>query len=240
MGEWSIDIRGVVIEPLFQQYASSTEPDLRRGELLSRPVGVDRIEEFFTGLSYDELWELLSWQLEVKDRFSAATGCRVSVNVCNALVETDDQRGALLDLVRRFPQPATFEFTETHPMPPIDTSNRLLRALRDLGHITALDDFGIGLNGMSLLTDYDFDVVKVDRSLVFDIGDRLEKQKTVRLINQMLSVLGKMHVVEGVDNEDVYRLLKVAGFTTYQGYLFYRPEDLEAATARLAIEEELS
>ena len=91
---------------------------------------------------------------------------------------------------------------------------------------------------MSLLTDYDFDVVKIDRSLVFDIANRVEKQKTVKLINQMLGVLGKRHVVEGVDDDEVYRLLKKAGFTTFQGYLFHRPEALEDVVARLSTKEE--
>ena len=233
MSQWSLDVDGVTVEPRFQQYACSKEPDLRRGELLSRPAGHDRVEEFFAGLDYPQHLAILTWQLELKERFSAASGCRMSINVDNALLDTEEQRAALLDLISRFPTPATFEFTETHPMPPVETSNRLLRAVRDMGHMTALDDFGTGLNGMSLLTDYDFDVVKIDRSLVFDIASRVEKQKTVKLINQMLQVLGKRHVVEGVDDEEVYRLLRKAGFTTFQGYLFHRPEELDVAEARL-------
>lgn len=240
MAEWSIDIGGVTVEPRFQQYVCSKEPELRRGELLSRPAGHAHIEAFFDSLDYPQHLEILTWQLEIKERFWASTECRMSINVDNALIETEEQRATFLDVVSRFPTPSTFEFTETHPMPPVQTSNRLLRDVRDLGHLTALDDFGTGLNGMSLLTDYDFDVVKIDRSLVFDITDRIEKQKTVKLINQMLNVLGKRHVVEGIDDEEVYRLLKKAGFTTYQGFLFFRPEPIEDAMARLKVKEDVS
>lgn len=240
MSEWAIDIAGVTVEPFFQQYVCSKEPELRRGELLSRPEGFVHIEEYFAGLDYAQHLELLTRQLEIKEWFCARTECRMSINVDNALIDTAEQRATLLDVVSRFPTPTTFEFTETHPMPPVEVSNRLLRDLRDLGHLSALDDFGTGLNGMSLLTDYDFDVVKIDRSLVFDITDRVEKQKTVKLINQMLNVLGKRHVVEGIDDEEVYRLLKKAGFTTYQGFLFFRPEPIEDAMARLKVKEDVS
>jgi EAL domain-containing protein (putative c-di-GMP-specific phosphodiesterase class I) len=53
----------------------------------------------------------------------------------------------------------------------------------------------------------------------------------------MLDVLGKKHVVEGIEDDEVHRLLCQAGFSTYQGYLFQRPEPLAAALDRLAAKE---
>ena len=237
MSAWSFIVAGVVVEPVFQQYVCSKEPVLLRGELLSRPQGVDRIEEFIASLDYEQQFQLLASQLEIKEEFTSATSCRMSINVDNSLLGTDVQREAFVALLERFPTPATFEFTETHPMPAVEESNHLLRRVRELGHMSALDDFGTGLNGMSLLTDYDFDVVKVDRSLVFDVVSRVEKQKTVRLINRMLAVLGKRHVVEGIDDEAVYGLLRKAGFTTFQGFLFHKPAPLDAVISRLTAVE---
>lgn len=237
MSDWCLDVDGITVEPYFQQYECSKEPDLRRGELLSRPAGISRVEEFFDSLDYAGNLRILTWQLELKEHFTAMTGCRVSINVDNTLLDTDEQRSAFVALIGAYPTPATFEFTETHPMPPVDVSNHLLREVRDLGHLSALDDFGTGLNGMSLLTDYDFDVVKVDRSLIYDIASRVEKQKTVRLIYRMLDVLGKRHVVEGIDDDEVYRLLRKSGFTTFQGYLFHRPEPWDQCLDRLTVKE---
>lgn len=237
MDAWALDIDGVVVEPYFQQYVCAKEPDLRRGELLSRPAGFPRVEEFFDGLEYGQILRILTWQLELKEHFTAETGCRMSINVDNKLLDTDEQRAAFIRLIGQYPTPATFEFTETHPMPPIDVSNHLLREVRDMGHLSALDDFGTGLNGMSLLTDYDFDVIKVDRSLVYDIAARVEKQKTVRLIYRMLDVLGKRHVVEGIDDDEVHRLLRKSGFTTFQGFLLHRPEHVTVTIDRLGAKE---
>lgn len=234
MSRWSFVVGGVTVESVFQQYVCTQDPALLRGELLSRPVGVGGVEEFITSLDYGQQFQLLTAQLEIKEEFTSTTGCRMSINVDHSLLGTDAQRDAFIALLDRFPTPATFEFTETNPMPAVEAANLLLRRVRELGHLSALDDFGTGLNGMSLLSDYDFDVVKVDRSLTFDIASRVEKQKTLRLINRMLAVLGKRHVLEGIDDEDVYRLLSKAGFTTFQGYLFHEPVLLDDVISQLS------
>jgi EAL domain-containing protein (putative c-di-GMP-specific phosphodiesterase class I) len=223
----SLRVAGTVVEPYFQQYQTVRGPGEAAGELLSRPTGSAQVEEFFNQLTHQEHVEILTWQLRLKEWFTERTGWRMSINVDNKLINTTDRRVQFLELVAEYPTAATFEFTETNPMPPVFEANRLLREMRELGHRSALDDFGTGLNGMSLLTDYDFDVVKVDRSLIFDIESRVEKRKTIRLIRQMLGVLGKRHVVEGVENEDLKAMLVAAGFTTFQGYVVHRPEPLE-------------
>jgi EAL domain-containing protein (putative c-di-GMP-specific phosphodiesterase class I) len=120
-------------------------------------------------------------------------------------------------------------------MPIMESSNRFLRELRALGHLSALDDFGTGHNGMSLLTDYDFDVVKVDRSLLTNLLTSSERQRSINLLVQLLDVLGKRHVVEGIENEEVHRYLVDAGFTTFQGFLFHRPEPVAQLLAEASM-----
>ena len=215
-----------VVEAVFQPYHSSVDPSLRSGELLTRPEYPGLIEEFFGGLDVDRQFELLEWHLSLQRALRSAGDWHTSINVNNTLLAQETQRDRFLDLVAGAGGPITFEFTETHPMPPIEASNHLLRSLRELGHKSALDDFGSGLNGMSLLTDYDFDVIKIDNSLIADLPHRVEKRQTIGLVREMLSVLDKQHVVEGVETEDVYEVLLELGFTVFQGYLFARPQPL--------------
>ena len=232
MTQWSIEVGGVRVTPYLQLYAVPDGSECH-GELLSRPAGVEHVEEFFSGLTYEQHVEVLRWQLALKEELSRSTHCELSVNVHNCLVSSAERQAYFLGLLAEFPTPTTFEFTETHPMPPVAESNLLLRRVRELGHRSALDDFGAGLNGMSLLTDYDFDVVKLDRSLVYDIDARLEKRKTVALIGQMLGVLGKGHVVEGVETPETREILMDSGFATFQGYGIHMPEPLEIAADRI-------
>jgi EAL domain-containing protein (putative c-di-GMP-specific phosphodiesterase class I) len=167
----------------------------------------------------------------VQRRMHDLLGAHLAININNMIVETDESRTRFLAIVERASAPTTFEFTETYPMPPIAASNRLLRDIRTLGHTSALDDFGTGLNGMSLLTDYDFDIIKIDRSLVFDLPGRAEKQKTLRLVLEMLRVLGKDHVVEGIETQEVLDILTGMGYSTFQGYLIGKPAPVARVVA---------
>lgn len=218
-----IEVAGVRLTPYFQKYVSLAHPELVAGELLTKPEVSRQTEEFFTTLSVEEQFEVLEWQVRLQHVIRDQLGARVSINVHNRVVETEETRQRFLDVVGGTSAPTTFEFTETYPMPPVTASNHLLRDIRSLGHASALDDFGTGLNGMSLLTDYDFDIIKIDRSLVFDLPGRAEKRKTLRLVLEMLQVLGKEHVVEGVENEEVFDILRDLGFQNFQGYYFGRP-----------------
>jgi EAL domain-containing protein (putative c-di-GMP-specific phosphodiesterase class I) len=221
---WSLTLEDVRLEPYFQPYACVAEPGVRCGELLTRPGVTQPTEEYFTDLGTESLFSILEWQIDLQRRMQVELGLRVAINVHNRIVESEESRSRFLRIIEGATWPTTFEFTETYPMPPIAVSNRLLRDVRSLGHHSALDDFGTGLNGMSLLTDYDFDIIKIDRSLVFDLGGRAEKQKTLRLVLEMLRVLGKDHVVEGVETQEILDILRELGYTTFQGYLIGMPE----------------
>ena len=234
---WSVKTEAgeVRLEPYFQQYFLVSRPNTIEGELLTRPEASAPTEEFFNALSVEDQFQILEWQIVLQHRMHKELGALVSINVHNRVVETDQNRERFLGLVANASAPTTFEFTETYPMPPVNTSNQLLNAIRSLGHFSALDDFGTGLNGMSLLTDYDFDIIKIDRSLIFDIVDRPEKRKTLRLMLEMLRVLGKQHVVEGIENDEVLDALKQSGFEVFQGFLFGRPQrvaDLFSASSK--------
>ena len=218
-----IAVDGVNLVPYFQRYMSLTDPEGVQGELLSRPTGGQTPENVFATLGLEDQFRVLEWQMQLQQQLHEELGAHVSINVHNRVVEEAEGRRRFLDLVSRASAPATFEFTETYPMPPVMTSNPVLNSLRTLGHSSALDDFGSGLNGMSLLTDYDFDIVKIDRCLILDIGHRPEKRKTLRLMLEMLEVLGKQHVVEGVETEEMFLTLQELGYETFQGYYFDRP-----------------
>lgn len=225
------EVAGVRLVPFFQRYLLLAIPEAYAGELLTKPEVSRQTEDFFTTLSVEEQFDVLDWQIHLQHVIQDQLGAKVSINVHNRVVETEDRRRRFLEIVSRASAPCTFEFTETYPMPPVAPSNHLLRDIRSLGHQSALDDFGTGLNGMSLLTDYDFDIIKIDRSLVFDLPSRAEKRKTLRLVLEMLDVLGKAHVVEGVETEEVFDILRDLGFLNFQGFYFDAPTPLAELVA---------
>jgi EAL domain-containing protein (putative c-di-GMP-specific phosphodiesterase class I) len=223
MGEFSEMIDSVAVEAYFQKYHLVDFPDITEGELLTRPDTGKSTQAYFEDLAIEHHFETLTWLIQVQSALHRELGAQVSVNIHNSLVSSEKHRERFLSVIALAATPAVFEFTETHPMPPVEASNHLLRAIRELGHKTALDDFGSGLNGMSLLTDYDFDIVKLDRSLAIDLKLRVEKQKTLRLVHEMLVILGKDHIVEGIEDEETFHILRDAGYRNFQGYLFSKP-----------------
>ena len=202
-------------------------------EILSRlrsPVDWDRtnMAAFFHQLKPQDRFAIFDHQNLLADRLFEATGIRSSVNVDNELVESPEFREKILASIKRATAPTTYEFTEVYPMPPSELMNPIFQVLRDSGKRSGLDDFGTGFNGMSLFVDFDFDVVKLDRSLIIDIDSRPAKLKVLRLIGQMINTLGKEHVVEGVETQSQLDKLRECEFHTFQGYLMHRPEPIEA------------
>ena len=207
----------------FQRYRVEDDLSSMAGELLTKLEGDSRPESYFSSLSLADQFAILEWHLQLSRELAIERDIGVSINVHNSLVEHEEDRRRFVDLLARYQHPVTLEFTESYPMPRVTIANALLREIRELGHLSALDDFGTGHNRMSLLIDFDFDVVKIDRSLSASVALNPERQRLMTLLFQYLEVLGKDHVVEGVEDESVHRLLVDAGFTKFQGFLFHRP-----------------
>lgn len=237
-----MDLHGSRLAAYVQRYFVEGEeprvlsPDPRRfsveGEILTQLANAMDPAKYFSRLSVRDEFAVLKWQLRLKDELFGLTNAGVSINVHSSMVETGANREKFMSATAASKVPTTFEFTQSYAMPPVAVSNPLLADMRRLGHRTAMDDFGMGLNGMSLLTDYDFHIIKVDRSLTADLPERREKREVLALLCRMLEVLGKSHVVEGVETEEVHRILLDAGYTVFQGFLFHRPEPIDETVKR--------
>lgn len=196
-------------------------------ELLTRvksPVRRTNMESFIHSLSVDALWAITERQLQEARDIHERWGMPCSINIDNRMIENDEGGEHLVALLEQNPGPLTLEFTETFPMPEPDGVNALFRRCRETGATIALDDFGTGFNGMSLFTDYDFDTVKIDRRLILDIEQRPQKANILKLVGDMITVLDKKHVVEGVETYEQLTCLQDMGFNCFQGYYFHQPE----------------
>ncbi len=221
--EFELKVGNSRLAAWFQQY--ETPPNHSpKGELLSRIEPGVVPEEFFAGLDIPDQLRVLEWHLGVAEAIAADSPIHVSINLHNSLVADEADRARFLEQISSRSTSITFEFTETHPMPSLGEANRLLRDIRERGHLSALDDFGTGLNRTSLLTDYDFDVIKIDRSLHAGVEANPTRSRSLKLLFDIIELLGKAHVVEGVETDAAHEALLEIGFSTFQGFLFHRPE----------------
>ncbi|GAA3853251.1 hypothetical protein GCM10022243_18550 [Saccharothrix violaceirubra] len=105
-----------------------------------------------------------------------------------------------------------------------ESAMKALMEVRGTGVRVALDDFGTGYSSLSYLQRYPFDVVKIDKSFTWALGDTARTAGVVRCIIDLAEVLGAHTVAEGIETPAQAAWLRDAGCAFAQGYLFGRPD----------------
>ena len=107
-----------------------------------------------------------------------------------------------------------------------------LNALREAGFRLSLDDFGSGFSSLSYLRSFEFEVVKVDKSLIKDINANSKGLALFKGVVAMLTGLQIEIVVEGVENESYLPFMQEADVNLMQGFYFDKPMPCEQFLAR--------
>ncbi len=100
---------------------------------------------------------------------------------------------------------------------------RILNELKTLGVKLALDDFGTGYSSLSYLRNFPFDVIKIDRSFIKDLGADASARAIVQAIVALGKALGLSVTAEGVETEDQLAALAADQCDEVQGFLLARP-----------------
>ena len=132
------------------------------------------------------------------------------------------------------PRRLEIEVTETAVLAEEDGVRRNMARLHELGLKIALDDFGVGYSSLSHLRLFPFDKLKIDRAFVTGCAENVQSATLVHAVVSIGRALGMKVVAEGVETEEQRKFLKVAGVHAMQGYLFAKPEPVEALKARIA------
>ena len=156
----------------------------------------------------------------------AAAGSRLSINFLpNAVYEPKACIQLTLATARATgfpPDRLIFEFTEQERVDP-EHLQRIIQTYKAMGFATAIDDFGAGYSGLTLLARFQPDVVKLDMELVRGIDSDRVKRTLVRSILSACDDLGVRVLGEGVETAGERDALRDLGVTLQQGYLFARP-----------------
>jgi diguanylate cyclase (GGDEF)-like protein len=116
------------------------------------------------------------------------------------------------------------EITETTAMADIERCKQAIRELRDLGLGVSVDDFGAGATSLPYLSNLAITELKLDRGFVSGLtaGD----QRSIALVGSTIKLaheLGLRVVAEGVEHEDLLKLLSGLQCDVVQGYLISKP-----------------
>jgi EAL domain-containing protein (putative c-di-GMP-specific phosphodiesterase class I) len=198
-------------------------------------------EVLVRGLKGESAFSVLS-QVTDENRYSFDQACRVgaikgaaqlgikeflSINFLpNAVYRPEACIQATLAAAREhnFPlQNIIFEVTEGEEVRDRPHLVNIFNEYHRFGFQTAIDDFGAGYAGLTLLSEYQPDIIKIDMELVRGIEASAAKRAIVKGI---VSICGELHIkvlAEGIETSAERDCLRDLGIDLMQGYLFCKP-----------------
>lgn len=117
-----------------------------------------------------------------------------------------------------------FEVTEGEEIISKSHLQRIFQSYSARGFQTAIDDYGSGYASHQWLVELRPHILKLDRTLIIDIDQSLEKQQEVKQVLAQCKLQGTRLLAEGIETEAEMRTLAAIGIRFMQGYLFARPE----------------
>lgn len=162
----------------------------------------------------------------------------VSVNFSKTHLHDPKLAQKIMEIINRYEIDTKYievEMTEMSDFNDYNAFKHLVSTMKDNGVVTSIDDFGTGYSSLNLLTDFMFDVVKLDKSFLDNISRTNSKtdEIVVRNIVKMIRELGMKVIAEGVETVEQARFLKSIDCSMVQGYLYDRPLCVEEFIKRL-------
>jgi EAL domain-containing protein (putative c-di-GMP-specific phosphodiesterase class I) len=181
--------------------------------------------------------QLATWQ----KLFPLDPPLAMSVNVSGKLFFTDDMAKRLAALLEDCDIPRhsfRLEITERVVMDHEDLVLSALADLRGLGVELHIDDFGTGYSSLSYLQRFRYDSLKIDRSFVSTMSEKVDSSAIVEAIINLGSTLGMKVIAEGVETSDQVRRLRAMKCPEAQGFWFSKPMHHDAANDFLQLGKE--
>jgi diguanylate cyclase (GGDEF)-like protein len=150
----------------------------------------------------------------------------------STLVASEFSSGALLAILARHEFAADrliIELTERQSLTDLDRARSRMDAFRRAGVRFAADDIGAGNAGLRLLSEIEFEILKVDLSLVQRSESERPSNAVLGSVVELAARTGALVVAEGIERSAQMAPLLRLGITAGQGFYLGRPGPLEQA-----------
>lgn len=171
----------------------------------------------------------------IKDGLEPVT---VSVNFSKTHLHNPNIAEDILAIINKYGIESKYieiELTEMSDYSDYGAFKTLVTKMKNNGVLTSIDDFGTGYSSLNLLTDFMFDIVKLDKSFLDNIIRNNSKtdEIVVRNMIKMIKELNMKAIAEGVETPEQARFLKDIDCNMVQGFLFDKPLAVEDFVKRL-------
>ncbi len=153
----------------------------------------------------------------------------VSFNLTAQDFESDAMAACMRETVANYriePRHLQVELTETSVINSAPEVREHIQSVVDMGVGLAMDDYGTGYSSIDVLSQWPFEVVKIDQGLIRRMLTSEKSTTIVQASIRMAHQLGIQVVAEGIESAGVYDFLLNAGCTEAQGYWLGRPMPL--------------
>jgi EAL domain-containing protein (putative c-di-GMP-specific phosphodiesterase class I) len=159
------------------------------------------------------------------------SGMRLTLNVSGESLNDEHLLARIADWVLAAKVPPgriTFEVAETAAVSNLRVASKLMRDLRRMGCLFALDAFGTGVNSLSYLKSLPVQSVKIDGSFVRDVTTNLGAAAMVRAIVEVARDLGMESMADLVESDVVLAKLRTLGVDFVQGGRIHHAQELKS------------
>lgn len=177
---------------------------------------------------YEHVFKYISERLEA-GKYTVP----ISMNVSRIHLKEDDSDDIITyikKLIEKYKVPSKyleFEITENVCMSQLESTMQFIKEMQELDIKVSIDDFGSGYSSLSVLSEVNADIIKVDKEF-FDNWDKSSKKQII--IDSILDMAKKLDmsvVCEGVEHLEQSEYLATAGCEILQGFYFSKPIEEE-------------
>ena len=154
----------------------------------------------------------------------------VNVNVSARQLTRESFLGDYLAVLAKHgvtPDRIILEITESAMLTTSEDFIDRLLAIKAAGFRIALDDFGMGYSEFNQLRQLPFDIIKIDKSYIQNIGTDVVTDTFVSAVTQIAGQMQRVVIAEGIETRDDNMRASVAGCRLFQGYFYQKPVALD-------------
>ncbi len=156
----------------------------------------------------------------------------ISVNLSVVQLMQDNVVGRLMNIIRAneiSPNRILLEVTESTLVSNYEQVGDKIRAMSEEGVQFAVDDFGTGYSNITHVIDLPFDVVKIDKSLVWDSVRSRKCNIMIRELTKIFKDINLSVTAEGVETQEHDEFVRECGCDKIQGFRYARPMPVSQA-----------
>lgn len=174
----------------------------------------------------------------------------IEVNLSGIQCVHPDLPSQLQEIMNKYeitPGFINLEITETAFVESGEMLQENMLQLRQMGCSFSMDDFGTGYSNLSRMAEVVYDLVKLDKSLIWPCFEQenseinsTQNSKATAILENIIKLLLQLNVkivAEGVETKEMANYLNNHGVTHLQGYYYSKPVSEAAYIAFLSVDQ---